>query len=174
MPQKSKQSKAKRPAAKAKAPAKKPKELPKNVEARLVTAAEQTAQMKRVFLDALSKSLGVVTQACQVTGVGRTTHYAWMRQDPDYARAVEAIEEEAVDFGESKLLQLINGVTVEKKGRDGEAVVYKDKPDVAAVIFFLKTKGKRRGYTERVEVAHTSTDVIDPELPELPHDAVVD
>jgi hypothetical protein len=85
------------------------------------------------FLAALERSLGVVTTASKATGIGRVSHYRWMK-DKGYAERVREITESAIDFGESHLHKLI---------KDGNP---------AATIFFLKTKGKGRGYVERQEV----------------------
>ena len=41
----------------------------------------KTEQHKKAMLDALEKSLGVVTTACKSVGVGRTTFYLWMNED---------------------------------------------------------------------------------------------
>ena len=90
---------------------------------------------KKALLEALEKSLGVITQACKMVGVHRSTHYDWMKTDDEYKAAVEELSEVAVDFAESHLHKLI---------RDGNP---------AATIFFLKTKGKNRGYVERQEIA---------------------
>jgi hypothetical protein len=84
---------------------------------------------------ALEKSLGVVSTACKAVDISRQTHYRWMREDDEYKTAVEELSEVAVDFAESHLHKLI---------RDGNP---------AATIFFLKTKGKSRGYVERQEIA---------------------
>lgn len=88
---------------------------------------------KTAMLEALRKTLGVVTPACELTGIGRQTHYDWTMQDPVYKEAVESMADLAIDFAESKLHQNI------KKG------------DTVATIFYLKTKGKNRGYVERIE-----------------------
>jgi hypothetical protein len=93
-----------------------------------------TATTKTAMLDALEKSLGIVTTACQAVGIDRVTHYRWMRADMEYKAAVESIADKALDFAETHLHALI-----------------KDK-NPAAVIFFLKTKGKARGYVERQEI----------------------
>ena len=38
---------------------------------------DKTEQHKKAMLEALEKSLGVVTSACKNVGIGRTTHYLW-------------------------------------------------------------------------------------------------
>jgi hypothetical protein len=95
---------------------------------------DKTEQHKRAMLDALEKSLGVVTAACKAVGIGRTTHYLWMQEDAEYRAAVEGLSDVALDFAESQL---------HKQIKEGNST---------ATIFFLKTKGKKRGYIERQEV----------------------
>lgn len=93
----------------------------------------QTDTKKKAMLDALEKSLGVVTPACKVVGIARETHYKWMHDDEKYRAAVEALSDVALDFAESQLHKQIQG---------GE---------VSSTIFYLKTKGKKRGYIEKTE-----------------------
>jgi hypothetical protein len=95
---------------------------------------DKTEQHKRAMLDALEKSLGVVTAACKAVGIGRTTHYLWMQEDAEYRAAVDGLSDVALDFAESQL---------HKQIKEGNST---------ATIFFLKTKGKKRGYIERQEV----------------------
>lgn len=89
---------------------------------------------KKAMLEALEKSLGVVTAACKAVDISRETHYRWMREDADYKAAVEELSDVAIDFAESQL---------HKQIKDGNST---------STIFFLKTKGKKRGYVERQEV----------------------
>jgi len=89
---------------------------------------------KKGMIDALTKSLGIVSHACTAVGISRETHYRWMRDDEEYKEAVDLIGDMVIDFAESKLHSLI------------------DKGDVASTIFYLKTKGKKRGYIERQEI----------------------
>jgi len=96
--------------------------------------ALNTTAAKAAMLEALEKSLGIVTSAVQIVGIERKTHYNWMKSDMQYKAAVESIADKALDFAETHLHALI-----------------KDK-NPAAVIFFLKTKGKARGYVERQEI----------------------
>ncbi len=94
----------------------------------------KTEQHKKAIIDALEKSLGVVTTACKNVGIGRTTFYEWMKDDEDFEREVNEIQNIALDFAESQLHKQIG---------DGST---------AATIFYLKTKGKKRGYIERQEI----------------------
>ena len=93
----------------------------------------KTEQHKKAVIEALEKSLGVVTTACKNVGVGRTQFYQWLKDDEEFKRKVEDVENIALDFAESQLhKQISEGST-------------------PATIFFLKTKGKARGYIERQE-----------------------
>jgi hypothetical protein len=89
---------------------------------------------KDAIIQALEKSLGVVTTACKQVGIGRTTFYEWLNNDTEFAKQVEEIQNVALDFAESQLHKQIG---------DGST---------SATIFYLKTKGKKRGYIERQEI----------------------
>ena len=94
----------------------------------------KTSQHKKAVLEALEQSLGVVTTACKKVGISRRTFYDWMQKDKDFAKQVKDIEDIALDFAESQLHRQI---------KDG---------NTTATIFYLKTKGKHRGYVERQEI----------------------
>jgi hypothetical protein len=89
---------------------------------------------KANMLKALEQSMGIVTTAAKMVGLDRDVHYKWMREDQKYKEAVQSLEGAALDFAESKLLKQIEG------------------GDTTAIIFYLKTKGKGRGYVERQEL----------------------
>ena len=94
----------------------------------------KTEHTKKALLDALEKSLGVVTTACKKVGVGRTTYYEWYNNDPEFKDKVDELKNVALDFAESQL---------HKQIQEGST---------AATIFLLKTRGKKRGYVERQEI----------------------
>jgi len=94
--------------------------------------------LKKRLLEALEKSLGVVTSACKIAGCSRKTFYLYRSEDEEFAAAVQDISEIAIDFAETHLHSLI---------RNG---------DTSSTIFYLKTKGKKRGYVERQEHDHTT------------------
>jgi hypothetical protein len=102
---------------------------------------------KKTVLEALELSKGIVTSACASIGLARSTYYDWLNTDPIFKAAVDEIQETSIDFVESKLMEKINGVTC--MGKDD---VYDLAPSDTAIIFFLKTKGKKRGYVERMEI----------------------
>ena len=93
----------------------------------------KTEQHKKAVLEALEQSLGVVTSACKKVGIGRTTFYGWLADDEEFANQVKDIENVALDFAESQL---------HKQIKDGNP---------SSTIFYLKTKGKKRGYIEKME-----------------------
>ena len=87
--------------------------------------------LKKQIIKALEQSLGVVTVACKNVGIARVTFYEWYKKDEEFKTAVDSIEDIALDFAESQL---------HKQIKDG---------NVTATIFYLKTKGVKRGYVER-------------------------
>jgi len=95
---------------------------------------------KEAVLQALEKTLGVVTTAVKSVGVARSTFYKWLNEDEDFRKSVQEIENIALDFAESQLHKQIG---------DG---------NTSATIFYLKTKGKKRGYVERQELEHSGGD----------------
>ena len=116
-----------------------------------------TQVRKKAMIQALTDSLGIVSNACRAVGIDRGTHYIWLKEDPEYKADVEDISEVAIDFAESKLHEKMNGVTIGKFTPDGELTTYEQPPSDTALIFYLKTKGKKRGYVERSEVVQTNT-----------------
>jgi hypothetical protein len=83
------------------------------------------------------------------------THYEWLKEDEAYRAAVDAINESAIDFAESQLMKLIKGASHEVVTQRGEVVEINDGPNPTATIFYLKTKGKKRGYVEKQEMDHS-------------------
>lgn len=93
----------------------------------------KTEHNKKALLDALEKSLGIVTTACKQVEIGRTTFYEYYKE-PEFKKQVDSVQDIALDFAESQLHQQIQA------------------GNTAATIFLLKTKGKGRGFVERQEI----------------------
>jgi len=114
--------------------------------------------IKKAMVEALKSSFGIVSTAASNVGISRQTHYNWIKDDPEYSEQVENINEAAIDFVESKLREKINGVTVQTYNSKGEPVIYEQPPSDTAIIFYLKTKAKKRGYVERQEFTPVDPD----------------
>jgi len=93
---------------------------------------------KKALLVALEKSMGIVSKACQIVGLNRITFYRYYNDDEEFKEAVDNMQDYVLDFAESKLLENI-----------------KDKKETS-IIFYLKTKGRKRGYIEKQDVDVTT------------------
>ncbi len=87
---------------------------------------------KKKILEALEKSLGIVTTACKIAGVHRSTYYEYYNTDEEFKKECDDMSNIVLDFAESQL---------HKQIKDGNP---------SSTIFYLKTKGKNRGYYEKV------------------------
>jgi hypothetical protein len=96
-----------------------------------------TKANKKKVLTALEQSLGVVTQALKKINIHRSTFYRWLQEDEEFAKEVAEVQDITLDFAEAQLLKQIQG------------------GNTTATIFYLKTKGKERGYIERQELEHS-------------------
>ena len=117
-----------------------------------MTKSDKTDKKKEFMLQCLKQSMGIVSHACEKADTARATHYDWYNNDQDYAAQVDAIQESCIDFAESKLMELINGAKHEVATAKGEVLQVQDGPNPTACIFYLKTKGKKRGYVEKSEL----------------------
>jgi len=96
--------------------------------------AIKTLHNKKALLKALETSMGVVSTACKKAGLSRVTYYDYYNNDPEFNKAVDELSNVALDFAESKLFGQIQS------------------DNTTAIIFYLKCKGKGRGYIERQEL----------------------
>ena len=94
---------------------------------------EKFTPIQQKFLVAFDEVGGNVKAACMKSGVKcRQSYYDWIK-DEAFKAEVDAIKEENIDYVESKLMNLIS----------------QDNP--TAILFYLKTIGKNRGYVETIE-----------------------
>lgn len=93
----------------------------------------KTDKDKERFIKALEKSRGNIKNACAAVNISRGLYYKWRYTDPDFKQAVEDINEGEIDVAEDQLRARM------------------DSGDTTAIIFFLKTKGKGRGYSDKAQ-----------------------
>jgi len=108
--------------------------------------SQATAKRMLHFLKALERSRGVVSTAADKANVSRRVVYRWLERSPSFRERFSDVQEAALDFTESKLYELI------------------EQGNVAATIFALKCKGKKRGWVERSEVIYNLSDMSEAEL----------
>ena len=94
---------------------------------------KQKLTKKETFLKCLRNNLGHISRACESAKISRGTYYKWI-DEAEFKEQVDAVNEGLVDHVEHQLLKKI------------------DMGDTTAIIFYLKTKGKSRGYTEKQEL----------------------
>jgi len=85
------------------------------------------------MIDAIQDAKGILTVAARKLQCSRMTVYRYINKYNTVKDAYEEANESNIDFVETKLMEQIN------------------KGNITAIIFFLKTKAKHRGYVERQE-----------------------
>lgn len=126
--------------------------------------ANKTVHNKKALLQALEKTLGVVTSACKAANLSRDTYYTYYNNDEKFKEAVDELSNKALDFVESKLFERIDGY----EHPEDKVFIHNGKPlivpmikhyppDPASMIWYLKTKGKKRGYIEKSEIEITAS-----------------
>ena len=99
-------------------------------EASKAAKRKRREERKRRVIEALEKTLGNITMAAKIAKVDPSIVYRWKRDDLDFKKKVEAIDDRAIDFVEGCLMKNI---------KDG---------DRTCQIFYLKTKGRKRGWAQ--------------------------
>jgi len=110
----------------------------KAIKKRPIKPSTEPTPKKEAMLKALEITHGIVTKAAIKAGIDRGTHYDWMKSDEKYRASVIDIDESQLDYTEDMLYTLI-----------GEG-------NVTAVLFHLKCKGKKRGYSETAKIEDES------------------
>lgn len=101
-------------------------------------------KIKQAYIEALYNTGGLTSQAAKMVGVGnRGTILDWRKKDEEFNAACETAIEEAremtLDMAENALLRAIQA------------------GDFGAIKFFLKCKGRQRGYDLRQEIDINAT-----------------
>ena len=101
-----------------------------------------TTGKKENMIKALNNTFGNVSEAirqleAQGLSVSRQSHYRWL-EDEDYKIAIDNAADKTLDKVEKALQTQI------------------EKGSVQATMFYLKTKGRNRGYNEKLDVDITS------------------
>jgi len=88
----------------------------------------------KAAIAAIQQAKGNLTKAAEALGIGRATLYRYVNSKLTIKAALDEARESLIDTAENKLADEI------------------EKGNMTAIIFFLKTQGKKRGYVERQEI----------------------
>lgn len=95
------------------------------------------------------KKLGNISATCDALNISRQSFYTWKEKSPALQRMLDDADESLLDWAETKLIEQIN------------------ENNLTALIFFLKTKGKKRGYIEQID-KNITTNAFEELMKELP------
>ena len=95
---------------------------------------------KKMLIESLENSLGIVSTACSKVNVSRSSFYKWYKEDEEFRNKVDEIDNVKLDFVES---QLFKNIQKEKE---------------RSIIFYLQHKGHKRGYIHRQDINLTSNE----------------
>lgn len=98
---------------------------------------------------AVTKYSGIRTRVAEALGISRNTLYEYIKNNPEIAQAFEDADNTILDAVESRLVFFTQGYIPATKDQPKQTVPLNLQLD--AIEFLLKTKGKSRGYSERVE-----------------------
>lgn len=89
---------------------------------------------EKMIIETLEKTGGLIKPASIKLNVARKTLYHWIENSPTLKDAWNNCRDNNLDLAEHALLKQIN---------DG---------NITAIIFYLKTIGRERGYIEKTEI----------------------
>ena len=95
---------------------------------------------KKMLIESLENSLGIVSTACSKANISRSSFYKWYKEDEDFRKKVDEIDNVKLDFVESQLFKNIQN----QKER--------------SIIFYLQHKGHKRGYIQKQNINLTSNE----------------
>lgn len=94
---------------------------------------------KAIFLKVYRKTLGNITMSCAAAKITRSDFNRALKEDLNFKIAIGDLDQAEIDFGESKLKERVQ------------------KGDTRAIVYFLNTKGKDRGYGENGQLKITGS-----------------
>ena len=96
---------------------------------------------------------GIVLHAAERLGVARQTVHSWIAADPDLKAAHDGVSEELLDIAESNIIE---------KVRQG---------DLEATKFYLRSKGRARGWGDHTRVEATVNTTVTNSVPRIDYSA---
>lgn len=122
-------------------------------------AGHKNNEAKRAAFLAAYAECGNITEAARRAGIDRTSHYRWI-QEPDYADAFRAAEEQAVEMLEREARRrAIEGLRKKKFDRNGNPIIdpetgeqYVEHEYSDTLLIFLLKGARPEKYRDRHEI----------------------
>ena len=95
---------------------------------------------------------GHIQETCAANKISRSIFYMWMKDPAILKKFTSKVNGKKVTIGQT-FKDLVEEIT-ERSIDNIESSLYKNalEGDTTSIIFYLKTKGKNRGYVERTEL----------------------
>jgi AcrR family transcriptional regulator len=116
-----------------------------------VTTLAQSAQAKKLFLEAFAGPHPTVSHAAKAAGIGRRTVYDWLERDAEFREAFKSAEQEAFDTLEREAVRRAAEGVEEPVYAGGKQVGSIRKYSDTLLIFLLKGARPSK-YRERIDV----------------------
>jgi len=97
------------------------------------TIQERIKKKQGEWLEAF-KTQWTISGTCRNIGISRDTYYEWIKKYPEFLKRKKEIEEDQIDYAETKLYRAI------------------DAGNLKAITFFLKSRSKKWRPVEKREV----------------------
>jgi hypothetical protein len=127
-----------------------------------------TEQKKQFLMILVSKDFDIKNSVIQYnekfnTGLDRGTVYNWIKDDELFKQEYELLKFELLDEAEKMHQLLRRGIPI--KDESNNIIAWQEKPDRAAIEFFLKCKGRERGYIEKTDIINQTEITLKKDLP---------
>jgi transposase-like protein len=109
-----------------------------------------------VMIEALQRTGGVIAAAARLIGCSRNTVMRYIEQYDEVREVYDQENEVNLDDAESTLIDYVRGTaTWDLEGRPLQKPI-DEKTRLDALKFYLRTKGRQRGYGDRQDIDVTS------------------
>lgn len=100
------------------------------------------------FLELFARKAFNISKTCSSISISRNAFYDWLQNNLIFKNKFQELIEQELDEAEEMHYYLRKGIP---QIENGKLSGWKKEPDRQALEFFLKTKGKKRGYVEKSE-----------------------
>lgn len=136
----------------------------------MAKAKANTTELRKKAMLAAFAECGNVTQACKIADIGRTAHYEWLKDDPEYAKAFDDALEQATDRLEQEARRRAVEGTIKPVFYKGDECGYVREYSDTLLIFLLKGANPNK-YRDNIKQEITGNMEVGIKLPsDIPDD----